>query len=131
MHQAEGHLAKGPELGRAVVAAQAGLKAVDLPRVVSDPKAVALVPREVAERCQAVPLRLGGDRQSAPAVAIVAPVKPEALEELRRVTGKTIVPYVAHEDDVADALVRLYSNAGARRDEDDAGFVIEPLAACV
>ena len=58
------------------------------------------------------------------------PGDPEAVA--RTICLRLLTHRARSRAELADALVRLYSKAGAaRRDEDDAAFVIEPLAACV
>lgn len=122
------------------LAAQAGLSAVDLPRVVSSPDAVALVPRKVAERYRVVPLRLGGPDRDSLAVAIAAPVSLEALDAVRAVSRRKVVPFIADEDQLAPALARAYGEVPAPveledtldGDADEAPpLVTMPLAACV
>lgn len=90
------------------LAAQAGLKAVDVERVTPDPRAVALVPRALALRHKVLPLQLGGPGGRMLGVAIPAPVSQELLAEVRKVSGRELVPYIAEDLALARMLARTY-----------------------
>jgi hypothetical protein len=70
------------------------------------PKVIALVSRELAQRYQAVPLRLAGPQLH---LAMLDPTDPAALKALASATGKAIKPAVALEAYLRRALDRYYA----------------------
>jgi len=122
------------------LAAQAGLNPVDLSHVAASPDAVACVPRAMAERYQIVPLRLGGRAGEALAIGIAAPVSLEAVDAIRAVSRKKVVPFVADERLIPSAIFAAYRNQPPRRGitilaegkpDDEVELVTAPLAECL
>lgn len=122
------------------LAAQAGVRAVDLPRVTADAAALKRVPAEIARAHGVLPLRI--DRTGTTlAVAVAAPVSPQALDAARAASGLKVVAYVADEEALADGIERSYvGDAAARgidfrweRDDEPIAnrLVTLPLAACI
>ena len=90
------------------LAAQAGLRAVDLDKVTPDPRALALLPRDVAMRLKVLPLQLGGPTGRLLGIAIPAPLNQARVDEARRLTGLEVLPYIADDIPLAHALLRAY-----------------------
>ncbi len=90
------------------LAAQAGLRAVDLDKVTPDPRALALLPRELALRLKVLPLQLGGPTGKLLGIAIPAPLLQARVDEARRLTGLEVLPYIADDISLAQAMLRAY-----------------------
>lgn len=78
---------------------------IDFQTVTVQPEAIACLSREVAVRCQAVPIALQGTKLS---VAMADPADIVALDDLRTATGREIVIAVAPLPQIQDALMRYY-----------------------
>lgn len=116
------------------LAAQAGLRVVDLTQVRPDAPALAAVSRGTALRLQALPLRIGGHDGATLAVAVGAPVDLAALDHLRAVTGRKVEPFLADETTLAVAIERAYGEVPAEveidlDDDDELELETLPLAA--
>ena len=78
---------------------------VDLSRIEIDPAMAQLIPREVAQHYELVPIsRLG----KTVTVAMSNPLNLFALEEIRSLTHLELRPTIASQKDVSDAFQRLY-----------------------
>jgi len=113
---------------------------VDLSHVAASPDAVACLPRAVADRYQVVPLRLGGKTGEALAIAVAAPVSLEAVDAVRAVCRKKVVPFVADDRLIPGAIARAYRHAPPRqglvveddgKPDDEVPLVTAPLAECL
>jgi type IV pilus assembly protein PilB len=85
---------------------------VELGRRALDPEAVRLAPLEVLERLIALPYSLDGDVLS---VAMAAPT-PQAVAELERITGMSVVVALARADEVNGLLHEIALGGGLRQD---------------
>jgi hypothetical protein len=74
----------------------------------AEPSAIARIPRAIADRHSAVPLGWAGEEGSSLIVAMIEPSDLLAVEEIRGVAGANIVPGIALELRVRDALERWY-----------------------
>jgi hypothetical protein len=91
---------------------QAGLPTVDLDKERMDPFLSKLVPRRIADRYRAVPLRVEGARAEVLVIAIAAPASIEALDSIQAVAAKSrLIPHLASDAAVARAIRRLYEGA--------------------
>ncbi|OIQ10973.1 GspE/PulE family protein [Neomoorella thermoacetica] len=84
---------------------QLGIPKVVLADYHLDPEVVRLVPEGLARRYQAIPIRLDGNRLL---VAMADPLNLVALDDLRLVTGKEIMPAIAAEKEIEAALSRFW-----------------------
>lgn len=84
---------------------QLGIPKVVLADYHLDPEVVRLVPEGLARRYQAIPIRLDGNRLL---VALADPLNLLALDDLRLVTGKEIMPAIAAEGEIAAALSNFW-----------------------
>ena len=75
-----------------------------------DPEVVHLVPEALARRYQAIPIRLDGNRLL---VAMADPLNLLALDDLRLATGKEIMPAIAAEREIEEALSRFWQKETA------------------
>ncbi|MER3559430.1 MAG: type II secretion system protein GspE, partial [Armatimonadota bacterium] len=82
-----------------------GVPLIDFQTVSVQPEALALIPREVALRCKAVPIGLQGSQLI---VAMADPADIVALDDLRTVSGREIGIAVASRPQIQDALMRFY-----------------------
>lgn len=73
-----------------------------------DPKALALLDPRLARERRVLPFRLEGNRLH---VAMAHPSDLALLDELRFLTGKEIVPYLAPDREILEALDRLLAEA--------------------
>ncbi len=86
----------------------------------AEPSALARIPRKVAEKYSAVPLGWAGEAGSALIVAMIEPTDLLAVEEMRFLAGAKIIPGIALEVRVVNALERWY---GVPREQAKRGFV--------
>jgi type IV pilus assembly protein PilB len=82
-----------------------GIPYVDLSQVELDPEVARWIPYPLATRLLVVPLEHTGNSAT---VAMVHPLDLGAIDELAEATGLEIDPVLAGEDDVREAIVRLY-----------------------
>lgn len=82
-----------------------GVPLLDFQTVTVQPEALALVPREVAIRCKAVPIGVQGSQL---VVAMADPADIVALDDLRTASGREIAIAVAPRPQIQDALMRYY-----------------------
>jgi hypothetical protein len=78
---------------------------IDLSSQTIDPQLCELVPVKVAQRWQVVPLSL---QQGVLTIAIADPTEQSAQDELRKITGLTVITSVSTPQDIARAITRLY-----------------------
>jgi hypothetical protein len=86
----------------------------------AEPSAIARIPRKVAEKYSAVPLGWAGEAGSALIVAMVEPNDLLAVEEMRFLAGTKLIPGIAIELRIINALERWY---GVQRRAAKQGFV--------
>ncbi len=82
-----------------------GVPLLDFQTLTVQPEAVALVPREVALRCKAMPIAINGTQL---VVAMMDPADIVAVDDLRAATGRDISIAVASRPQIQDALMRYY-----------------------
>ena len=82
-----------------------GVQFVDLSTARIDTNAVNMVPERTAKQHNLIAISKNGTKLT---VAIVDPNNPIAIQDLRLATGCMIVPVLATEDDIADAIRRNY-----------------------
>jgi type IV pilus assembly protein PilB len=99
------HLVDERDLVR-VLARSIGLEFVDLREITVDPAAASLVPENLAARYAAVPIGFDGDRLI---VAMADPANVLAIDDIRAITGREVIPKVATRGDVEEAINRLAS----------------------
>jgi type IV pilus assembly protein PilB len=100
----------------AILAEQIGIPFVDLAQTHADPTAVAVVPRDLANRYALMPT--GFDDRGRLVVAMADPQNVLALDDLRIITGYDCVPAIATRDDIVAAIEEAYG-AAARLSERD------------
>jgi len=90
-----------------VLAERTGYEAVDLKQIMFDPALLKRLPKAVASRCRAVPLRLEGSRLD---VAMADPYDIVAMDAIRRHFPRPIelVPFVSSQADIMDVLEHTY-----------------------
>ncbi len=119
----EVHNATGSPLGRvlvdlgyatqgailSVMAAQIGIRYIDFEEYKPDPNAIAVVPKELAERYTLMPIEINeaGDL----VVAMADPQNVLALDDLRIMTGYEIQPAISTKDDIINAIDEFYKVA--------------------
>ena len=98
------------EVMAAVLAERSGFDRFDPATCMVDPEAVQLIPRDVANRCNAVPYSISGKLLH---VAMVDPQDVLALDRLQRHVPNeyTILPRLCATDDFAELVDRTYSYA--------------------
>lgn len=118
----EVHRATGSPLGRVLVdlgyashgailkvmARQIGIEYIDFSERKPEPSAVAVVPRELAERYTLMPV---STEDSAITVAMADPQNVLALDDLRIITGYEIKPAISTRDDILAAIEEYYKVA--------------------
>jgi type IV pilus assembly protein PilB len=78
---------------------------MDLSSQTIDPQLCELVPVKVAQKWQVFPLSL---QQGVLTIAIADPTEQSAQDELRKMTGLTVITLVATPQDIARAITRFY-----------------------
>lgn len=119
----EVHNATGSPLGRvlvdlgyatqgailSVMAAQIGIRYVDFSDVKPEVNAVAIVPKELAERYTLMPVHIDDDGDLV--VAMADPQNVLALDDLRIITGYDVKPAISTRDDIVAAIDEYYQVA--------------------
>jgi len=119
----EVHNATGSPLGRvlvdlgyatqgailSVMAAQIGIRYIDFTEQKPDPNAVAVVPRDLAERYILMPVEVSEEGELV--VAMADPQNVLALDDLRIITGYEIRPAISTKDDILIAIEEYYKIA--------------------
>jgi len=95
-----------------------GVPYVHLSNYVLDPEAVALLPQEIADRTASIPLWISDDTLI---VAMTEPDNTEFIDDMRLITGMSIQPVLAEEDEILAAIARTF--AGTTTDEAMIGLV--------
>ncbi len=128
----EVHKATGSPLGRvlvdlgyatqgailSVMAAQIGIQYIDFSTIRPDPNAVAVVPRELAERYTLMPVSI---QDGELVVAMADPQNVLALDDLRIITGHEIKPAISTKDDIVAAIEDYYKVAEHAEEADFIG----------
>ncbi len=97
---------------------QYGVPAINLSEFEIDQEVIRLVPREVAEKHQVIPVNRAG---ASLIVAMADPSNIFAIDDLKFLTGYNIEPVIASETAIMTAVDRYY-NAGPSYEEVMAGF---------
>ena len=92
----------------AVLSRQYGVPSVNLDLFEIDPAAVALVPRETAERYSVLPLSRVGATLT---LAMVDPTNVFAIDDIKFMTGLSIEPVVVSETALASAISKYYGTS--------------------
>jgi type IV pilus assembly protein PilB len=110
------------------LAEQVGLEFVDLSEFQVDAVSTALLPEALARRYRALPI---GEREGRLIVAMSDPANVYALDDIRTITGRDVLPVVATANDVEAAIQKfssldsgveaLASMTDAASDEDEVG----------
>ena len=88
-----------------VLSIELNIPAVHLARAKILPEVIATVPKKIAEHYCLIPVALDENRLS---VAMSDPVNVNAIDDLKRATGKTIRPLLAIDKDVREAIEQYY-----------------------
>ncbi len=93
-----------------VLGKQYGVPTVDMDTVNIDPDVARLIPPNVAQKFQVVPIRREGRQLY---LAMANPVDVYTIEDIKFITGYEIVPMVASESMISKAIERVYGISGA------------------
>lgn len=91
---------------------QLGVEFIDLSKITIPTELAQIVPQNIAKQYQVVPVRLIRDELY---LAMSDPLNFYALEEVRRVVKKRVVPMIAMSDAIDRAIQILYGNVGAAK----------------
>ena len=91
---------------------QLGVEFVDLSKTAIAPEVARLLPKNIAKRHGVVPVRAVKDELY---LAMADPLNFVALEEVKNITHKRVIPMIATEEAVSRAILTLYGNEGAAR----------------
>lgn len=91
---------------------QLGVEFVDLSRTPLPPELAHVLPKNIAKRYNVVPVRLEKD---AVYLAMSDPLNFPAIEDVKRITGRRVIPMIATQDGVERAIITLYGNENAVR----------------
>ena len=86
---------------------QLGITQVDLKKFVIKPEIINLIPQDLAEKSQAIPIRKDGDSLK---VAMADPLDVVAIDDIRRETGYEIDPVIATQSEIQQALDQYFGN---------------------
>ena len=98
----------------AFLSKQLDMPCVSLVNIEIPPSVLEKVPREMALRLEVLPVKAEGRKL---ALAICDPVDMEAIEEVERHTEMQVVPMVAPQSSIQNALHRFYTDADRPGDE--------------
>ena len=91
---------------------QLGVEFIDLSKITIPTELAQVVPQNIAKQYQVVPVRLIRDELY---LAMSDPLNFYAIEEVRRVVKKKVVPMIAMSDAIDRAIQVLYGNEGAAK----------------
>lgn len=91
---------------------QLGVEFIDLSKTALAPEMAQVVPKNIAKRHNVIPVRVVKDEVY---LAMSDPLNFMAVEEVRNITHKRVVPMIATEEAVDRAILTLYGNEGAAR----------------
>lgn len=97
----------------AFLSKQLDMPCVSLHNIEITPKVLARIPKEMALRLEALPVRLEKDRLF---VAMSDPMDMEGIEELEKTTGFSIVPMVAPQSSIREAIQKRYEGFQSKID---------------
>ena len=86
---------------------QLGITQVDLKKFVIDPEIISLIPQDLAEQSQAIPIRREDDTLT---VAMADPLDVVAIDDIRMETGYEINPVIATQSEIQHALDQYFGN---------------------
>ena len=89
---------------------QLGIDFIDLNKVEFEPNLTLLVPKNIAKQNRVVPVRVTGDQLY---LAMEDPLNFRALETVKEVSRKKVIPMITYRDQISRALAVLYENEGA------------------
>lgn len=102
---------------------QLGVDFIDLTKQVIPENLASLVPKTVAKQYNVVPVNLDRDGLY---LAMVDPLNFMAVEEVKKISKKNVIPMISTQESVDRAIIMLYGNEGAakaieemRRDTDE------------
>lgn len=95
---------------------QLGVEFIDLNKVTIPTELAQVVPQNIAKQYQVVPVRIIRDELF---LAMSDPLNFYALEEVRRVVKKKVIPMIAMSDAIDRAIMILYGNVGAAKAIED------------
>lgn len=91
---------------------QLGVEFIDLSKTIIPPEMAQVVPKNIARKYGVVPVKLVKDELY---LAMSDPLNFVAIEEVKNVTRKRVIPMIAAEDAVDRTVMTLYGNEGAAR----------------
>ena len=91
---------------------QLGVEFIDLSKVTIPTELAKVVPQNIAKQYQVVPVRIVRDQLF---LAMSDPLNFYAIEDVRRVAKKKVVPMIAMSDAIDRAIQVLYGNVGAAK----------------
>jgi type IV pilus assembly protein PilB len=106
------HLVDERDLVR-VLARSIGLEFIDLREETVDPAAASLIPETLARRYAALPVAFDGDSLI---VAMADPANVLAIDDIRAITGREVLPKVATRSDVEEAIGKIAALDGSVTD---------------
>lgn len=98
----------------AFLSKQLDIPCVSLTNIEITPKVLSKVPRELALRHHAIPVRVEHEKLY---VAMSDPMDMEAADDLENATGMVVVPMVAPQTSLEQVLKRYYPEDGRQREE--------------
>ncbi len=97
------------------LALQAGIERIDLSDISVSAEIIALVPAELVSKHNIIPLRRNNGKL---AVAMTDPFQPEAIEDIRLVTGHPVERYYAEPTQMEHSILKFYGSNVARMLDD-------------
>ena len=91
---------------------QLGIDFIDLNKAKIDPSLVTLVPKNIAKSNRVIPVRLDRDTLY---LAMEDPMNFPAVEQVKNITKKRVIPMIAYSRSIDRALSVLYDNEGAAK----------------
>lgn len=91
---------------------QLGVEFIDLNKASIDPTLTEIVPKDTARTYRLIPVKVEGNNLY---IAMEDPMNFRAVEAVRQMTGRRVIPMIAYYDAITRALSVLYENEGAAR----------------
>ena len=96
-----------------------GLPPISIARFKIDPEVIKLIPKNIAEMYQLMPISLLGDHLT---LAMADPLNIFAMDNVKSVTGYTINPIIARAKDIAASIEQYYGKEEVKEEQNSDSF---------
>ncbi|MDP8211837.1 MAG: ATPase, T2SS/T4P/T4SS family [Candidatus Zapsychrus exili] len=93
-----------------------GLPPINISRLSVDPKVIGIIPYEIAQKYKIMPISLLGDQLT---LAMADPLNIFVIDNVKALTGFTIVPIIGRTKDLEEAIRKYYEEGADDGDSDE------------